>query len=96
MPEGFRLLADSFDSTWEPDAAIPIMTVDEDIAGSKQSRSFLVEVDHTAHDSLNHLSLIKDQPWDNGPPSDSFDVLVKVSPPLSGVQMPEHELALTG
>ncbi len=41
-------------------------------------------------------ALVKDQPWDSGPPSAEFELLVSINPPLHGIQMAESALTLGG
>jgi Zn-dependent peptidase ImmA (M78 family) len=92
LPPFMRLLADSFNEPWASQTFDPAST--EQAEGDKHPRSLVIEIDPAAGLSIEHLRLIKDQPWDPGPASEELEVLVSVSPRLHGIQLPETELAL--
>jgi hypothetical protein len=95
LPSELRVLADSFEDQWEPQLT---RGPEEDgaLVGGPRPRSLVIEVDRDAGRAVHRVALIKDQPWDDASPSDEFEVLVSVNPPLRGIQMPEYELALAG
>jgi hypothetical protein len=92
LPPFMRLLADSFDEPWE--SQLGDAEAGEQAEGDVHSRSLVIEIDSAAGLSMEHLRLIKDQPWDPGPASEEFELLISVSPRLHGIQLPEAELAL--
>lgn len=93
LPAGVRLLADSYEDNWEPDLTHPA-SAEEELVGGGHPRSMVLEIDPEARESVERLGLVKDQEWDQNPPSDEFELLVSINPPLSGIQVPEVELAL--
>jgi Zn-dependent peptidase ImmA (M78 family) len=101
-PGEIQLLADSYQDSWEPELTEGAEAIDragegaEELVGGDHPRSLVLEIDPQAERAVHHLALVKDQPWDPGPPSDEFELLVSVNPPLHGIQMPESELALSG
>lgn len=94
LPMGFRVLADSNYDDWEPGFAQRISD-DGDIAGTSHPRFIVVGIDSQLPSSIQRLALTKDQEWNPGSPSDEFEILVVVNPPLNGIQLPEHELTLS-
>ncbi len=95
LPAGVRLLADSYQDSWEPELTHPAST-EEELVGGGHPRSMMLEIDPEARGSVERLGLVKDQEWDPQPPSDEFELLVSINPPLTGIQVPEAELALPG
>jgi hypothetical protein len=95
IPEGIRVLTDSSEDWWEPELSSSEDDLPEDLAGGVHARSFLIEIERSAERGAHRLAAVKDQPWDPGKPSDSFELLVSVNPPLHGLQVPEREFALT-
>jgi predicted secreted protein len=94
LPEGVRLLADSYEDNWEPELTHPAST-EEELVGGGHPRSMVLEIDPEARGSVERLGLVKDQEWDQTSPSDEFELLVSINPPLTGIQVPEAELALS-
>ncbi len=94
LPVGFRLVADSNDDEW---VILPSGSelFEEDFAGTAHPRSLVVELDRQLGKAVQRIALVKDQPWDPGPPSADFEILVSINPRLEGIQLPEQELALT-
>jgi hypothetical protein len=64
--------------------------------GRAHPRSFVIEIDREARRRVQRLALAKDQPWEPSSSSEEFELLVSINPPLSGLQMSERELVLTG
>jgi hypothetical protein len=93
LPADVRVLADSYEDTWEPELTHPAST-EEELVGGGHPRSMVLEIDPEAGGSVERLGMIKDQEWNPEPPSDEFELLVSITPPLTGVQVPEAELAL--
>lgn len=93
-PDDLRVLADSYEDDWEPQLATAALDGDHELVGGPQPRSLVLEIAPEAERGVHRLALVKDQPWDPGPPSDDFEMLVSVNPPLHGIQVPEAELAL--
>lgn len=101
MPTQMRILADSYTDRWEPDFALQATDDDagpdpHELAGGGPSRSFVLEIDPDAQKSVDHLALVKAQEWDPDAGREEFELLISVSTPLSGVQVPEIELAIHG
>lgn len=98
LPPGLNRMADSFEDDWEPELGRLTTATAQGgpLVGGAHARSFVLEVDPGAVEGILRVALIKDQPWDAGPPTDAFELLIAVSPPLHGVQLPEDELALAG
>ncbi len=92
LPPFMRLLADSFEEPW--DNQLTDVADRERAEGDTYPRSLVIEIDPTAELSMEHMRLVKDQPWDPGPASDELELLVSVSPRLHGIQIPEAELSL--
>ena len=95
LPEQLKVVADSYTDDWEPELQHPSENHPE-LAGGSHPRSVLVEVDRGAGQSIHRLGLVKDQSWETRPPSEEFELLISVNPPLSGIQVAETDLALTG
>jgi hypothetical protein len=99
LPDQMRVLADSYEDEWEPQGRIADASdhvANDELVGGAHPRSFVLEVDADATRGITHLALIKDEPWDPGPASDEFEVLISINPRLHGIQIPEAEMALTG
>jgi hypothetical protein len=96
MPDSMRLLADSYSDQWEPDLArhLAVRAGDPEVAGDGPDRSFVLEIDPDAEKSVEPLALVKDQPWDAGIGGEEYELLVSVSTPMHGVQVPESALAI--
>lgn len=95
IPDGLRVLADSYEDDWEPNLDHVDSAIDDEFAGGAHPRSFMLEVDPVARRSVERVELVKDQHWDSESPSDRFELVVSVNPRLHGIQVPEYELALT-
>lgn len=83
LPEGFVVLADSYDDRWEPQLAQE-SPVEQDpgrdeIAGDSSSRSFAIDITPAVPGGIYPLMLVKDRPWTSDDPIDEFEVLVSVS-----------------
>lgn len=91
LPPFIRVLADSFEEPWDARAADASQTPAE---GDTCPRSLVMEIDPNSELAMQPLRLTKDQPWDPGPASDEFELLVSVSPRQHGIQIPESELVL--
>lgn len=96
LPDGLRLLADSYEDEWEPEATAQHHEDEEDLVGRAHPRSFVIEIDREASRRVQRLALVKDQSWEPSPPSEEFELLVSINPPLSGLQLSERELVLAG
>jgi Zn-dependent peptidase ImmA (M78 family) len=94
LPPDLRLLADSYQDDWEPELQHPPEQHPE-LAGGGHPRSMLIEIDPAAGLDFHRLGLVKDQEWDDVPPADEFELLISVNLPLSGIQVPQAELALS-
>lgn len=98
MPSSMQLLADSYNDQWEPELASrlvdPKPPVDPEIVGDGPSRSFVLEVDPGALKSVEPLVLVKDQEWDQDAGGEGYELLISVSTPMHGVQVPESALAI--
>jgi IrrE N-terminal-like domain len=94
LPEQVKVIADSYTDDWEPELQHPPEEHPE-LAGGTHPRSMLVEIDRGAGESIHRVGLVKDQEWESRPPSEEFELLISVNPPLSGIQVPEADLALT-
>jgi hypothetical protein len=100
LPEQVRVLADSYEDDWEPRprsvaANLGADRLDgEELVGGGHPRSFVLEVSPEAHREVTHLALVKDEPWDPGPPSGEFEVSLSINPRLHGIQLAEEELVL--
>jgi Zn-dependent peptidase ImmA (M78 family) len=99
LPDKVHVLADSYAEEWQPDPAIhehekhEKLEEAEEIAGGGPGRSFVLDIDPQADDSIDHLALVKEQPWDPDAGSELFELLVSIRPRLHGVQLPESEFA---
>jgi Zn-dependent peptidase ImmA (M78 family)/predicted secreted protein len=96
LPDDLRLLADSYEDEWEPEATAHEPEDEEDLVGRGHPRSFVIEIDREARRRVQRLALVKDQPWEPSSSSEEFELLVSINPRLSGLQMSERELVLTG
>jgi Zn-dependent peptidase ImmA (M78 family) len=98
LPDDVHLLADSFDSEWEPQLTLDQAGFggDGEFVGSASQRAFVLEVDPQAGAGIHHVALVKEQAWDAGPPSGRYELSVSIKPSLHGLQLPEAELALAG
>jgi Zn-dependent peptidase ImmA (M78 family) len=93
LPDDLHVLADSYEDDWEPELSHP-PDPDGELVGGGHPRSMVLEIDPQAHGSVQRVGLVKDQEWEQAPPSDEFELLVAINPPLTGIQVPEAELAL--
>jgi Zn-dependent peptidase ImmA (M78 family) len=101
LPDDLRLLADSYEDEWEPEVTArgteeEEEEEEEDLVGRARPRSFVIEIDRDAGRRIQRLALIKDQSWEPSSPSEEFELLVSINPPLRGIQVSERELALIG
>jgi Zn-dependent peptidase ImmA (M78 family) len=96
MPDSMRLLADSYSDQWEPDLAshLAARAEDPEVAGDGPGRSFVLEIDPDAEKLVEPLVLVKDQSWDEGAGGEEYELLISVSTPMHGVQVPESALAI--
>jgi Zn-dependent peptidase ImmA (M78 family) len=94
LPAGFRVLADSNYDDWEPRFGVNAIE-DDDLAGTSHPHFIVIELDPQLPESIQRLALVKDQEWNHAMPSDDFEILVSIRPPLSGIQLSEQELALS-
>lgn len=96
LPDGVRLLADSFQGEWEPQLALEEAgpEADAELVGADSQRAFVLEVDPQAAAGDHHVSLVKDQAWDPAPPTSQYELFVSIKPSLHGLQLPEAELAI--
>jgi IrrE N-terminal-like domain len=99
-PEQMAVLADSYSDHWEPDFRlgdqIEGQADDLELAGGGAGRSFVMEIDPDAKRSVDHLALVKSQDWDPDAGSEQFELLISVSTPMHGVQVPQSDLAING
>jgi hypothetical protein len=93
QPPDLRLLADSYEDDWEPELSSN-PAPDEELAGDAHPRSLVLEIAPDADRGVHRVALIKDQPWESDSIVDEFELLLSVNPSLSGIQVPESELAL--
>jgi hypothetical protein len=99
LPNAIRLLADSFEDEWEPQLTLnpdAAFNGGDELVGSVSPRAFVFEVDPEADAGVQHLALIKDQAWEQGPASAEFELPISINPSLHGVQLPEAEFAVAG
>jgi hypothetical protein len=94
LPSDVRVLADSYDDDWEPELSHPPDSHGE-LVGGAHPRSMVLEIDPGAGLEVHRLGLVKDQEWEGAAPADEFELLISVNPPLTGIQVPESELALS-
>jgi hypothetical protein len=94
LPSDVRVLADSYDDDWEPELSHPPDSHGE-LVGGVHPRSMVLEIDPGAGLEVHRLGFVKDQEWEGAAPADEFELLISVNPPLTGIQVPESELALT-
>lgn len=93
LPDDLHVLADSYEDDWEPELSHPA-DPDGELVGGGHPRSMVLGIDSGAGGSVRRVGLVKDQEWEKAPPSDEFELLVSINPPLTGIQVPEAELAL--
>ena len=94
QPDDLRVLADSFEDDWEPELS-GAHQPDDELAGDSHPRSMALEVRADADRGVHLLALAKDQPWEPGSQVDEFELLLSVNPSLTGIQVPEADLALS-
>jgi Zn-dependent peptidase ImmA (M78 family)/predicted secreted protein len=96
LPDGVRLLADSFQGEWEPQLSLEEAEpqADGELVGAGSQRAFVLEVDPHAAAGVHQVALVKDQAWDNAPPSSQYELRVSIKPSLHGLQLREAELAI--
>lgn len=94
QPDALRLLADSYENEWEPEMPARFSVADE-LVGGPHPRFLVLEVRGEAERAVHRLALVKDQPWEPDSAVEKFELLLSVSPPLTGIQVPEYELALS-
>jgi hypothetical protein len=100
LPEDVRLVADSYDTEWEPDlgssagADATPATLDDEIAGRSHLRSIVLEVDPAAGREVERLALVSEQAWEPDSACDEFLLKLSINPRLHGLQLPETALAL--
>lgn len=94
QPSDVRLLADSYEDDWEPELGGAQAPHDE-LAGDTHPRSMVLEIMPDADRGVHRLALVKDQPWEPDSVTGEFELLLSVNPSLTGIQVPESELALT-
>ncbi|HWT92973.1 MAG TPA: protease inhibitor I42 family protein [Solirubrobacteraceae bacterium] len=95
LPPTLTLLADSFQDHWEP-AFSSVPRSNGTLLGGASPRAFLFEVAAGEHDTVMHVALVKEQSWNPDSRSDEFELLLTVSAPLRGIQVPEEAFALVG
>ncbi|MPZ66708.1 MAG: ImmA/IrrE family metallo-endopeptidase [Pseudonocardiaceae bacterium] len=99
LPEGFVVLADSYDDHWEPrlphESPTDQDSSRDEIAGDSSPRSFAIDITPAVLGGIYPLMLVKDRPWTSDDPINEFEVLVSVHPRLHGVQLTEAELLTT-
>jgi predicted secreted protein len=96
LPEQMKVLADSYSDSWEPDFGLEAGDEEHELAGGGPGHSFVLEIDADAEHSVEHLALEKSQEWDPEAGREEFELLISVSTPMHGVQVPESELAIHG
>lgn len=93
QPADVGLLADSFEDDWEPELG-GNPSPDDQLAGDAHPRSLVLEIAVDSRRGVHRLAVVKDQTWEPGSVVDEFEVLLSVNPSLTGIQVPESELAL--
>lgn len=97
LPDDMHVLADSYSDSWKPQLAVEDEgSNDPELAGGGSNRSFVIEINPNAAESIAHLAMVKEQPWDTEQRSGHFELLISIKPRLHGIQLPESELALQG
>jgi len=95
LPAQLHLLADSFETDWEPRLALDAEDRELDVDGQSHPRSFVLEIDPSSGRSEHRVDMVKERSWSAGDVADRFEMTVRVNPPLHGVQLPERELAFS-
>jgi len=95
LPSELQLLADSYEVDWEPPLAHGFAPIPPELDGTSHPRCFVLEVGRDSHAGEHRIKLVKQRSWTRGDVVDRLELLVRVNPPLHGVQLPERELALT-
>jgi Zn-dependent peptidase ImmA (M78 family) len=93
-PDDVRVLADSYQDNWQPELG-SAPGPDDELAGDSPPRSLVLEIAPDADRAIHRIALVKDQPWEPDSQSDEFELLLSVNPSLTGLQLPEADLALT-
>jgi len=95
LPSDVHLLADSYEVDWEPQLAQELAPIPPDLDGTPHPRCFVLEVIRESQAGEHRVKLVKERSWKPGDVVETVELVVRVNPPLHGVQLPELELALT-